>query len=128
MPVYRVNVVASYPATEPYGPEYPLFEVPHAPHAMKQSDAVVQAIHDWAEEFERREDPPILGVSIAEDPQISPARLTMTVTYEIDAPSEWDARSRRGGRRGRYVSDLLATLTGVEWAVCLWPFSASPGS
>lgn len=35
----------------------------------------------------------VLDVEIAEDDSIQPFRLTMNVTCEVEAPTEWDART-----------------------------------
>jgi len=84
VPFYRVRVVASYRRPE----ESPS---PDTPDAMTHADAVVEAIRDWAGEIEHRRDN-VLGVEIAEDHQLIPPRLTMTVVYEVEAPSERDAQ------------------------------------
>ena len=74
MPGFRIQVVASYVTVGPHGP-------------------VARAVRDWAQEFARRSDPAILNAVVADDDQPVAGFVTMTVLYEIDAPSEPDART-----------------------------------
>jgi hypothetical protein len=94
MTVFQINVVASYSPTEPMTPAegYPLLD---AEPAVKPPDAIRAALWAWSEHVS--DDPDrrlrITDVAIEEAGIPLPARLTMTVTCEIDAPTEWDART-----------------------------------
>jgi hypothetical protein len=94
MAVFRIDVVASYSPTEPMTPAagYPLLD---AGPAVKPPDAIRAALWAWSEHVS--DDPDrrlrIADVAIEEAGMPLPARLTMTVTCAIGAPTEWDART-----------------------------------
>lgn len=98
MPIFRINVVASYEPTEPMTPAegYPLLD---AGPAVKPPDAVRDALWAWSERVpvEQHDDDTdrlrVIDVTVTEDASISPARLTMEVACDIDAPTEWDAKT-----------------------------------
>ncbi|MFI4977910.1 MAG: hypothetical protein ACHQC8_04440 [Solirubrobacterales bacterium] len=89
---FRVNVVASYAPTEPLGPEYALFD---AGPELKQPDAIRDALWAWSERAAAASTDLLVvkEVEVEEDAGLQPFRLTLTVGCEIEAPSEWDARS-----------------------------------
>lgn len=96
MVVFPINVVASYSPTEPMTPAegYPLLD---AGPAVKPPDAIRAALWAWSEHVS--DDPDrrfrITDVAIEEAGMPLPARLTMTVTCEIDAPTEWTREPMR---------------------------------
>ena len=95
MPIFRIEVVASYPATEPMGYEQGYALMDSGP-ALKPPDAVFQALWDYWSKREQTEDPErlrVVNVGVAEDGTFLPQRLTLTVTCEIDAPTDFDART-----------------------------------
>jgi hypothetical protein len=94
MAVYRINVVASYPPTEPMTPAegYPLLDG----DARKPSDAVRDSLLAyWGERIPQTDSRElrVIDLELMEDAKPLPARLTMTLACEIDAPNEWDART-----------------------------------
>jgi hypothetical protein len=93
MPVYPINVVASYEPTEPMPPpEYPLMD---AGPALKVPDSTRDALQVWAEGVGKEGQVGLRPTDFAweEDGSFLPARLTVTITCEVDAPTEWDART-----------------------------------
>jgi len=96
MTVFRINVVASYEPTEPMvPPEYPLLD---ARPALKAPDETRDALLAWGELVVARSGEGtsrlrVIDVTMTEDHNILPARLTMALACEIDAPTEWDART-----------------------------------
>ncbi len=94
MPEFPINVVASYEPTEPMAPpEYPLFD---AGPALKVPDATRDALQAWGEHVVKQQGHDglrVTNMAWEEDGSLLPARLTMTVTCEVEAPTEWDARA-----------------------------------
>jgi hypothetical protein len=92
MTVFRINLVASYEPTEPMvPPEYPLLD---AGPALKTPDTLLvwgERVVEQAREGTSRLR--LIDVTMTEDHNILPARLTMTLACEIDALTEWDART-----------------------------------
>lgn len=94
MPAFPINVVASYEPTAPMvPPEYPLLD---AGPALRVPDATRDALQAWGKRVIEREDHHGLRATDfawEEDGSLLPARLTVTVTCEVEAPTEWDART-----------------------------------
>lgn len=94
MPVFPINVVASYEPTKPMSPpEYPLMD---AGPALKVPDSTREALQAWAEGVvgqQRHTGLCPTNIAWDEDETFLPARLTFTVMCEVDAPTEWDART-----------------------------------
>jgi hypothetical protein len=95
MSAFPINVVASYEPTEPMvPPEYPLLD---AGPALKVPDATRDALQAWGERVvkqqQRHDGLRVTNIAWEEDGSLLPARLTVTVTCEVEAPTEWDART-----------------------------------
>jgi len=94
MPIFRIDAVASYPATEPmtYENGYALMD---SGPALKPPNEVFEALWTYWSNREQTEDTDrlrVVNVGVAEDGTFLPSRLTMTVACDIDAPTEFDAR------------------------------------
>ncbi|HTZ64848.1 MAG TPA: hypothetical protein VMB51_12160 [Solirubrobacteraceae bacterium] len=62
---------------------------------LKQSDTVRDSLWAWSERAAAASTDMLVvkDMEVEEDAGLQPFRLMMTVAWEIEAPSEWDARS-----------------------------------
>lgn len=101
MPTYQVDVVASYEPTEPMvPPEYPLLT---AGPALKVPNHVDRALSAWGMAAVNDGTSPVVRVNMAEDASVLPARLTLTVSYAVDAPTSGTPGPTRGRSSTRPV-------------------------
>jgi hypothetical protein len=80
-------------AEKPLGPDYPLLD---AGPELKPPDAVRDALWAWIQagtKGEAADNLQVMNVGFDEDGNMQPFRLTLTVACEVEAPSEWDART-----------------------------------
>ncbi len=89
---FHIDVVASYAPTEPLGPDYPLLD---AGPELKVPESVHDALWVWIQADSRgdTDDLQIKDVRLEDDGSAQPFRLTLIVTCEVEAPTEWDART-----------------------------------
>ena len=86
MPLFRVTVVSSYAPIEPTGGPLDTSHLFDTDATLTQALGVKRCLQDWVS---RRD-----GRRLTESHEIDPPRLTLEVDYnDIDAPSEWDART-----------------------------------
>jgi len=91
---FTIDVVASYAPTEQLGPDYPLLD---AGPELKPPEAVHDALWAWVQatdiKREGTDDLQVNDITLEDDASAQPFRLTLTITCEVEAPSEWDARA-----------------------------------